>query len=827
MAARKKSRNRRSDGSKRAGSGIIRGILASLFLLGCLGLATVCVYAAYLNGIVEKKFAGTHWKLPAKVYASPMQLYAGKHQSLTSVVNQLKRQGYNPTDNVKRPGNFEKQSKQLTINVRGFDFPDGKRPPRKVQLTFDNGTIKSFKTVDKKKSLSLIRLDAPIIGSIYPNKGADRILVKLSNVPPMLPAGLIAVEDKSFMTNIGISVKGILRAAWADIKAGRIVEGGSTISQQLIKNMLLTNRQTLKRKVKGALMAILLNLHHSKPEILQAYINEAYLGQDGNHPIRGFGLASYYYFNTPLNELDPAQIALLVAMVKGPSYYSPRTHPKRALKRRNLVLNKFHKAGFLKTAAWKRAKASPLGVSTKKNQRTSSYPDFVDLVRKQLHGQYSHSQLTEQGLRIFTTLHPVIQRHAQSDVQTQLKAIAKRHKDIKSGSLQSAAVVTSVEGGRVLALVGGRRSGYAGYNRALNVHRTVGSVIKPVTYLTAMEHPSKYSVITPLNDSPLKVKEKNGKVWKPHNYSRHSHGTAVPLYYALEHSYNLASTRLALQLGIPQVIKTLRKLGFPGHPPAVPSVALGAVNMSPFQVAQIYNTIASGGYYKKLTAIKSVTNRQGKTLSAHSLQIKQVAGSGPVFLDTWMMQRVARYGTGASMYRVLPKTMRLAGKTGTTNKLRDSWFAGFSGNRVISVWVGKDNNHSVHLTGATGALHIWSHIMADSQPQGIVSSPPANIQQIPLAMTFRPSKPNKPNFLDTGGGVAQKCPSATLVPFMRGYVPSGVSPCETDILARDRQRHSGGGSAGSGSRSQPSSQHNSNSGGKQSDDNKSLLDRIF
>lgn len=814
LAAPNKTGRQSRAGSKHPDRGVFRRALPYFFLTGCLALAGICVYAAYLNGIVEEKFAGTRWKLPAKVYASPMQLYVGKQQSLSSVVTQLKRQGYRSVSDPERQGSFQRRGRQLTIHVRAFDFWDGERPERTVQLRFNNGAVTSFKAVDSKGKLSLIRVEPPLVGSIYPNKGADRILIKLSDAPPILAAGLITVEDQGFMQNFGVSPRGIARAAWVDLKAGSFVEGGSTITQQLVKNFYLSNRQTLARKAKEALMAILLDAQYAKPEILEAYMNEVYLGQDGSHAIRGFALASYYYFNTPVDELNPSQIALLIAIVKGPSYYDPRSHPERARQRRNLVLNMFHEAGFLDTGAWQDAKAKSLGVSSEKSRRTSRYPDFIDLVRRQLHGQYSRSQLTEQGLRVFTTLDPEIQRDTQANVQKQVGAIENRRSAIDADSLQSAAIVTSVEGGRVLALVGGRATGYAGFNRALEMRRSVGSLIKPITYLTAMKQPSKYSVITPLDDSPLTVKQDNGKEWQPNNYSEQSHGTAVPLYYALEHSYNLASARLAMQLGIPEVIKTLRQLGYPGKPLAVPSVGLGAVNMSPFQVAQIYNTIASGGYYKKLTAIKDVTTRGGEPLSAHTLNLKQVVDSSAAYLDTWMMQRVARYGTGSSMYNVLPNSMGLAGKTGTTNKLRDSWFAGFSGNRVISVWVGKDNNQPAHLTGATGALKVWSHTMADARPQSLAAAPPADIKRVPLAMTFRANKPDAPNFFADTADDRAGCSGATRVPFVQGYVPSGVSACETDILARNRQEQSErGGKSGRGS--------------DEDSDDKSLLDKIF
>lgn len=829
MANRSKSKRQRRRSSNRPGRGVIRRVFPYLFLLGSLVLAGVCVYAAYLNGIVLAKFDGALWELPAKVYASPMQLYAGKERSIDSVVAQLKRQGYQSAASPGQPGTFHRDGKRLVVYVRGFDFWGGQqRPPRKISMQFANDTITAFKAVDDKGSLALIRFDPPLIGSIYPNRGADRILVKLSKIPPLIPAGLIMVEDRSFMNNFGISLKGIARAAWVDLIHWDIVAGGSTITQQLVRNLYLSNEQTFVRKLKEAIMAILLDAHYSKPAILEAYINEVYLGQAGSHAIRGFGLASHFYFNKPLDELKPSQIALLIGMIKGPSLYNPRQNPKLARHRRNVVLNVFHRKGLLDTAVWKRAKAAPLGVSSRKSWGNGRYPGFIGLVIHQLQDQYTEEQLTGEGLRIFTTLEPHIQRLAQNVVQKQLKVIEKSYDDIKSGSLQAAAVVTSVQGSRVLALVDGRRAGYAGFNRALDIQRNIGSQMKPVTYLTAMKHPAKYSVITPLDDSPLKVKLENGKVWTPHNYSHQSHGTAVPMYYALEHSYNLASARLALQVGIPNVVKTLRQLGFRGNLLATPALSLGAVGMSPFQVAQVYNTIASDGFYKKLTAIKGVTSRLGKPLSAHTLKLKQVIDSSAVYLTTWMMKRVARYGTGAGMYNVLPNTLNVAGKTGTTSDLHDSWFAGFSANRVISVWVGKDDYSSSHLTGAMGALRIWDRIMAGAHPKSLTGRPPSDIQRIPLALTFRPGRSNAQDFYTMGGNTPQQCPGLPLIPFVKGYVPHGVSACESGILSQARRHDSRSGTSSPPVNSPP---HGGRSGdeesGQDSNVDESLLDKIF
>ncbi|GAB3683173.1 penicillin-binding protein 1B [Salinisphaera aquimarina] len=768
--------------------GFFRRLLPYVFLLCCLGAVVLAAYAVYLDGEVRSQFEGTRWTLPAKVYAAPLELYAGLDLSRADIVARLKRQGYRDSSGVDNAGTYHSSGSRLDIHTRPFTFWDGDQGDREIRLGFNSSGVSSLQAIDKQGDLALIRLDPLMIGSIYPAQGEDRILVKLGEVPPMLPAGLITVEDRDFLHHWGVSPKSILRAAFANMRAGHVVQGGSTITQQLVKNFYLNNQQTLVRKAKEALMAVLLDAHYSKPEILEAYLNEVYLGQDGGRAIHGFGLASYFYFQKPLEELQPNEIALLVAMVKGPSYYSPRRNPKRALARRNLVLDMFHSAGFLEDDAWAAAKKTDLGVTTRSVRSTSQYPAFIDLVRRQLHGQYKDADLTNEGLRIFTTLDPTIQAATEARVNKGLDDV-ERARGIKKDSLQSAAVVTSVEGGRVLALVGGRDAGYAGFNRALDARRPIGSLMKPVVYLTALSEPSKYNVITPLDDGPLAVKLANGDTWRPQNYSKTSHGHDVPLHYALTHSYNLATARLAIDVGIPNVVDTLKKLGYTGDPLAVPSLALGAVGMAPLQVAQVYNTLAAGGYYTPLLAIRDVTTRDGEPLARYPLQIKRVVDEAPVYLTDWVMQRVARYGTGASMYNVLPKSLNLAGKTGTTDDLRDSWFAGFGANRLAVVWVGRDDNQPAQLTGATGALQLWTRIMSDVSPRGLLDVPPEDVVEVPLRMRFNPAGQGASGNQDLYQ-YAQSCGNATPVPFTRGYVPDGLSGCDSDIMRENAARKS-------------------------------------
>ncbi len=756
-----------------------------MILLGCIASVALAGYAVYLDGEIRAQFEGARWTLPAKVYASPLELYAGLDLPKDELVARLRRQGYRQSSELDSAGTYRVAADYLAVHTRGFAFWDGFQEARTIRLSFDGQGIAQLAAADEGEDVALIRLDPLLIGSIYPAQGEDRILVQLEEMPPMLPAGLITVEDQNFMDHWGVSPKAILRAAWANLMAGGVVQGGSTITQQLVKNFYLNNEQTLARKAKEALMAILLDAHYSKPEILEAYINEVYLGQDGARAIHGFGLASYFYFQKPLSELQPRGIALLIAMVKGPSYYNPRRHPERALVRRNLVLDMFHDAGFLEDESWRRAKASDLGVADEGSEGTSRFPAFIDLVQRQLHGQYDDSDLTEEGLRIFTTLDPSIQVATQSRV-TEGVAAVEDARGIEEGALQAAAVVTSVEGGRILALVGDRQAGRAGFNRALDAKRPIGSLIKPAVYLTALQQPAEYNLITPLSDAPLAVDLPNGDVWRPQNYSRRSHGDAVPLYYALAHSYNLATARLALDVGIPSVVDTLQSLGYPEDPLAVPALALGAVSMSPLQVAQIYNTLAAGGYYTQLLAIRAVTTRAGEPLNRYPLQIERAVEDGPVYLVNWILQRVARYGTGASAYNTLPQSLQFAGKTGTSNDGRDSWFSGFTSNRLAVVWVGRDDNQPTGLTGATGALHLWARVMAAIEPRSLQPVPPQDIVDVPLRLRFQPGAGGEQRREDGSlYSYGQSCGNATPVPFMRGSVPDGLSACDSDIMGEN------------------------------------------
>jgi penicillin-binding protein 1B len=529
-----------------------------------------------------------------------------------------------------------------------------------------------------------------------------------------------------------------------------------------VKNFFLSSERSLVRKINEAIMALLIELHYNKDEILEAYLNEVYLGQDGKRAIHGFGLASYFYFERPLTELSVDQYALLVGVVKGPSYYNPRRHPERALSRRNRVLDVMAELELITPEDVTRAKSRKLGVSPFKRKAINTFPAFLDLVRRQLQRDYRDEDITSEGLRIFTTLDPQVQWQLEQVLESRLKDLENGRK-MKAGTLEAAAVIASVQGGEVLALAGGRDPKFAGFNRALDAKRQVGSLLKPAVYLTALEQPKRYTLATLLDDSPLSFTARNGDLWEPRNYDRENHGE-VPLYQALAHSYNVSTARLGLALGIESIIKTLRRLGVEQHLNPYPSLVLGAVEMSPLQVTGMYQTFASGGFRTPLRAINAVLAADNMPLQRYPLSVRAAVDPAPNYLVSTAMRYAVREGTGRGLYQVLPASQDIAGKTGTTDNLRDSWFAGFTGNRLGIVWIGRDDNQSIGLTGSSGALRVWGDLFAG------FNSP----DQAPVAVEnieYQWIEPKTGLLADAG------CPDAVQLPFIVGSAPVESASC--------------------------------------------------
>jgi penicillin-binding protein 1B len=548
-------------------------------------------------------------------------------------------------------------------------------------------------------------------------------------VPALLPEALKVAEDRKFDTHWGVNPLAILRAAWANLRAGQVEQGGSTLTQQLVKNYFLDSRQTYTRKLEEAIMAVLLEVHFEKADLMNAYINEIHLGQDGNRAIHGFGLASEFYFAKPLEELELHEVALLVAIVRGPSYYNPRRHPERARARRDLLLDLLAQFKVIKPEDANRAKLKPLGVRERTELGSTYYPAYLDFVRRTLRRDYREQDLTEAGLKIFTTLDPTAQAKAEAALIEELTRLDKSRKR-KDAELEGVVVVTAPQSGEVIAMVGGRHVNFDGFNRALDAKRSIGSLVKPVIYLAAVES-GKFHAASIVEDGPIEVQLDKNKTWKPQNINEQFYGP-VPLVRALAQSMNLASARLGLDTGLPLVTKEFTKLGLENEPPQLPAILLGAVDVSPLEVAQMYNSIANGGFRTPLRAVRAVVDEQGELLKSVPLEVTPVADPAAVYQVTRMMVQVMDHGSGKAARARLPADLVVAGKTGTSSDYRDGWFAGFSGSHLAVVWVGYDDNQPTGLTGSSSALSVWSRLMGGMKTRSWIEPLPESLQEVSI-----------------------------------------------------------------------------------------------
>lgn len=740
-------------------------LISALLVLIVGGLLLAVPYVKKLDEQITSRFEGRRWELPARIYARPLELYIGKSISVSALEKELKQLRYAKRDAPFKPGEYSLKNGTVTLYSRAFSFPDGLQPAAHIEFTLQNKTITRLRDPDSKELVGIFRLEPLQYASIYPAHNEDRLLVHLEDTPQLLIETLLLIEDDNFYSHWGIRPTAIARAALANLRAGKTVQGGSTLTQQLVKNIFLTSEQTLLRKANEAIMALLLEYHYEKDEILQAYLNEVYLGQDGKRAIHGFAMASRFYFGRDLGELDPEQLALLVGIVKGASYYNPRHHPDRAASRRNHVLDVLAAHQVISPEELEELKTRPLAVTEEIPSGITPYPAFLQLVRRQLARDYQDEDLRSEGLSVFTTLDPIIQQTAEDSLSGELAAIENRRGEKSRNTLQGALVVASVDQGEVVAVVGSRHHRQAGFNRALDIKRPIGSIVKPAVFLTALARPESYNLLTTIHDTPVKVPLAGGKQWQPENYDHVFHGP-LPLMTALVHSYNAATVQLGMDLGLESVIDTLRNLGLQEKIDAYPSLLLGAIELPPLEVLQMYQTIAAGGYETPLRAILAVTDQENNTLQRYPLTVQQNVAPGAVFCLTYGLQAVTREGTGRSLQRLLPEKLTVAGKTGTTNDLRDSWFAGYSSTHVAVAWVGRDDNMPTGLTGATGALGIWAATMAKIDTTPLEPQPPDTINWY---------------YANIGLGkiISDNCPGPekTLLPFIKGGVLPEVLQC--------------------------------------------------
>ena len=687
-----------------------RKILIAIFVLLVIVVVAVGGWIVHLDRVVTKQFQGRHWSVPARVYAAPLELYAGARISADDLEEELRRVHYRRGDPAGGPGLYRRVGNAFDIRTRRVRFIDEQRDAQLVSIHADASAITSMRQANGA-DLPVFRLDPPVIGSVFPIHGEDRLVVSPEEIPALLRNGIKLIEDRRFDEHHGVDTLGVLRAIWVNLRAGRVVQGGSTLTQQLVKNYFLTDAQTFDRKATEAVMALRLEAHYSKDEILVAYLNEVFLGQDGERAIHGFGLGSEFYFAKPLGELDAGELALLIGLVKGPSYYDPRRHPDRALARRNLVLKEFTDAHLIDANAAQRAAAAPLAL---RPGGGSYVPAYIDLVRRHLKRDYAEADLAAAGLSVYTSLDPRAQASAERALTRDLQLLDAKSA-VRGGHLQGAVIVAEPNSGDVVAVVGGRETDTAGtFNRALDARRPIGSLVKPAVYLTALES-GRYTAASLIDDAPIEMKLPDGSIWAPQNFEHNVNGS-VTLAKALAESLNLATVKLGMDLGLPKVADTLQSLGLESSTALNPSMLLGTVEMSPLEVVQVYTSLANGGFRARLRAVRAVLDEQGRPLKQFKVQVEPAAPPAAVYQLLRMLMLVPTHGTARDAAARLPKGLVIAGKTGTSSDTRDSWFAGFTGSYLSVVWVGYDDNRVTGLTGAAGALPVWADTMASLKP---------------------------------------------------------------------------------------------------------------
>jgi penicillin-binding protein 1B len=695
------------------------GLLIKLFLLFAVVMA---IYGVYLDSQIRSRIDGKVWQLPATVYGRMVSLEPGMSYNKKEMIALLEGTQYREVTRMTRPGEFTVQGNSIEMIRRPFDFPDSKEGQIRARLSFSGDQLSDIKNLDSGRSFGFFRLDPRLITMLQSPNGEQRLFVPRAGFPDLLVDTLVATEDRHFYQHDGISFYSIGRAFLANITAGRAVQGGSTLTQQLVKNLFLTNERSLWRKANEAYMALIMDARYSKDRILELYLNEVYLGQAGNDQIRGFPLASLYYFGRPVDELSLDQQALLVGMVKGASLYNPWRNPKLALERRNLVLRLLQQQKVIDQELYDMLSARPLGVQPKGGVITPQ-PAFMQMVRNELQAKLGDKIKDLSGVKIFTTLDPVSQDAAEKSVEEGMPALRKQR---GLNDLETAMVIVDRFSGEVRAMVGGADPQFAGYNRALQARRSIGSLAKPATYLTALSQPDTYRLNTWIADNPIALKQPNGQVWKPQNDDRRFSGQ-VMLVDALTRSMNVPTVNLGMTLGLPQVVDTWTKLGVPKDQlNPVPAMLLGALNLTPVEVAQAFQTIASGGSRAPLSAVRSVIAEDGSVLYQSFPQAERAVPAQAAYLTLYTMQQVVDHGTARALGAKYPRAS-LAGKTGTTNNLVDSWFAGIDGKEVAITWIGRDNNQPTKVYGSSGAMQLYLRYLANQAPMPLQLTPPEDI----------------------------------------------------------------------------------------------------
>lgn len=757
----KQTKSKKTKGKKPLLSKVLspfRWVKRHFIKLSVLFALLLGAYFAYLDAQIQPRFEGNKWQVPAQIYARPLVIEKKQEISRAEIVDELVLLGYRQKSNVYKVGEYSLAKDKLTLYRREFYYPNKVYPQQKIEISWKNQRVSEIQVLGKNQTLSKTSLEPWLVSRLVNGLQEDRMLLNNDDIPELLKTALVVVEDKNFYSHHGVAPLSIVRALVANISAGRTVQGGSTLTQQLVKNLFLTREQSYSRKLKEAAMALVIDARYSKEDILNTYINEVFLGQNGAVAVHGFGLGSHYFFNKPLKELSIHEIATLVALVKGPSYYDPKRHVERTQERRDLVLRMLFQANEISRDEYEYALSQPLVTHNNPSLASGKHPAYMDKVRNELEQVVSTEEDRLSGVKVFTALDINAQRRAEQALK---QVVNDKSKAYKQPDLQAALVMSDIKSGGIRAIVGGKQTEYAGFNRALHASRPVGSLIKPVVYLAALENPSEYNLATLLEDKPIEFDDADGQKWRPQNADKEFR-EQVLLLEALVKSYNVPSVNLAAALGFDEVLNTLGRLGAVTNAQALPSVALGAVELTPIEVNQVYQTISNNGLYKPLYTLHAVTTHKDELLWQREPRQQVRADEDATYLLNYALHKVTTDGTARNIKATFPN-INMAGKTGTTDDYRDSWFVGFDRNLVTSVWVGNDNNTPVNMSGATGALPIYIAMQK-------LQSPKTLVRHFPDSLTIAHFNSQ------TGLASLPGCPNVISVPAIK-YALNEPLPC--------------------------------------------------
>ena len=746
------------------------------FTLSSLALIVAIIFfvisaavVAIIDSRVTNKLEGVLWTIPAKVYARSLDLAESSKINKSYLIRELDLLSYSESKNPSKPGEYIYKENNLKIFVRGYE----NQKSGLFNIFLEDGKVKKI-TNQLGISVDIVKLEPIAIGGMYPSHMEDRILLSWPEVPTILIDSILSIEDQNFFNHRGISFRSISRAFFTNVKARDIEQGGSTITQQLAKNLFFSSEQTIKRKVMEAIAALLIEFHYSKEEILLAYINDVFLAQSGKRAIHGFGMGAQHFFGTSVANLETDQIALLVGMLKGPSLYNPRRNPNNATNRRNLVLDILRNGRYIDSTSLEDYKSRPLGIVSPSFRSETKYPAFHDLVRLELRENYEDSELRTTGLKIQTNLDPVLQESLEYNIKKTKNQLVKKYGN-QLIELEGAAMAVDISTGEIKAVVGSSNPSKFGFNRSINAIRPIGSLVKPFIYLTALNKYDEYNLTTILDDSKLSVKS-GGKIWEPNNFDKKFHGK-IPLHVALWQSYNIASARLGMELGYDSVQETFNKLEIDKSIERYPSLFIGSFEMSPYDAIQSYQVIASDGFYSPLRSIRDIKDLRGDIDLSYPYKIEQRIRPEPVHLLKFAMKQTFVSGTARGYPRKNIESWQAGGKTGTSDDQRDSWFVGFAGELLVLVWLGFDDNRPTPLTGRSGALEVWKNFINDVQPSSVERN---SFPRIKYIWT------DKKDGLVSG----EKCKNSLLVPFIIGTEPNTIPSVRSRCAAKPKRNQS-------------------------------------